>query len=82
MSMTTTIAELKLHSYGCKFMVIKITLCQQQQQPSLYSQTNWGRLEMKPHELKNREKERKRRGKTKGDKKPNRKRRKINNTLS
>jgi hypothetical protein len=81
--MTTTIAELKLHSQGCKFMAIKITLCQQQQQPSLYSQTNWGKLEMKPHELKNRKKkERKRRGKTKGDKKPNRKRRKINNTLS
>jgi hypothetical protein len=56
MSMTTTIAELKLHSQGCKFMAIKITLCQQQQQPSLYSQTNWGRLEMKPHELKNRKK--------------------------
>jgi hypothetical protein len=50
---------------------------------AFYSQARWCRLEMKPHEKKTGIKqERKRRGKTKGDKKPNRKRRKYNKTLS
>jgi hypothetical protein len=43
----------------------------QQQQPSLYSQASWGKLEMKPHEQKKNKSEKK--GKTKGDKKPNKK---------
>jgi hypothetical protein len=44
-----------------------------------YSQASWGRLEMKLHELKKirTKQERKRRGKTKGDKKQNRKREKT-----
>jgi hypothetical protein len=43
---------------------------------AFYSQASWGRLEMKPHEPKNRYKTRvKNKGKTKGDKKPNKKRR-------
>jgi hypothetical protein len=43
-----------------------------------YSQASWGRLEMKPHEQKKigTKQERKRRGKTKGDKKPNQKKEK------
>jgi hypothetical protein len=51
---------------------------------AFYSQASWGRLEMKPHELKTKTKqERKRKGvKTKDDKKPNQKRRKDNKTLS
>jgi hypothetical protein len=41
---------------------------------AFYSQASWGRLEMKPHEPKNRYKTRaKNKGKTKGDKKPNKK---------
>jgi hypothetical protein len=42
---------------------------------AFYSQASYGRLEMKPHEPKKigTKQERKRRGKTKGDKKPNRK---------
>jgi hypothetical protein len=51
---------------------------------AFYSQVSWGRLEMKPHEPKNRDKTRtkKKGGKTKGDKKPNQKRRKGNKMLS
>jgi hypothetical protein len=50
---------------------------------AFYSQASWGRLEMKPHEPKiGTKQERKRRGKTKGNKKPNQKRRKGNKTLS
>jgi AAA15 family ATPase/GTPase len=50
---------------------------------AFYSQASWSRLEMKPHEQKKGIKqERKRRGKTKGDKKPNQKKRKDNKTLS
>jgi hypothetical protein len=43
----------------------------------------WGRLEMKPHNPKNRDKARaKKKGENKGDKKMNRKMRKGNRTLS
>jgi hypothetical protein len=39
---------------------------------AFYSQASWGKLEMKPHEKKiGTKQEQKRRGKTKGDKKPN-----------
>jgi hypothetical protein len=45
---------------------------------AFYSQASYGRLEMKPHETKKTgtKQERKRRGKIKGDKKPNRKKEK------
>jgi hypothetical protein len=45
---------------------------------AFYSQASWGRLEMKPHKPKKTwtKQERKRRGKTKGDKKPNKKKEK------
>jgi hypothetical protein len=51
---------------------------------AFYSQANWGRLEMKPHEPKKKryKTKAKKKGKTKGDKKPNQKRRKDNKTLS
>jgi hypothetical protein len=51
---------------------------------AFYSQASWGRLEMKTHEPKTGIKqEQKIRGvKTKGDKKPNRKRRECNKMLS
>jgi hypothetical protein len=50
---------------------------------AFYSQASWGRLEMKPHEPKKGTKqERKRRGKQRVIKKPNKKRRKYNKTLS
>jgi hypothetical protein len=49
-----------------------------------HSQASWGRLEMKPHEQKKvgTKEERKRRGKTKGDKRLNKKMRKGNEKLN
>jgi hypothetical protein len=38
---------------------------------AFYFQASWGRLEMKPHEPKKYKTRAKRKGKTKGDKKPN-----------
>jgi hypothetical protein len=51
---------------------------------AFYSQASWGRLQMKPHEQKKTciKQERKIRGKQMSIKKPNKKRRKDNKTLS
>jgi hypothetical protein len=46
------------------------------------SQSSWGKLEMKSHEQKKRDKTRAKNGKTKGYEKSNKKRRKCNKTLS
>jgi hypothetical protein len=60
-----------------------VPLQQHQQQQVLYSQASWSRLEMKPHEGKKQgQNKSEKRGKTIGDKKSNRKRRKGNKTLS
>jgi energy-coupling factor transporter transmembrane protein EcfT len=57
--------------------------CYNNNNQTFYSQASWGRLEMKPHESKNRDKTRaKKKGETNHDKKTNRKRRKGIKTLS
>jgi hypothetical protein len=60
-------------------VMCQITSFNNNNNKAFYSQTSWGRLEMKPYEpkKKTRIKQRaKKKGKTKGDKKPNKKKEK------
>jgi hypothetical protein len=60
-------------------VMCQITSFNNNNNKAFYSQTSWGRLEMKPYEpKKTRIKQRaKKKGKTKGDKKPNQKKEKM-----
>jgi hypothetical protein len=76
---TNTVIK-QISPLGCNFYVL--TEYYNNNNKVFYSQSSWGRLEMNHMRKKGTKQERKRMRKIKCDKKPNRKRRKNNKTLS